>query len=72
MHYNLTRLKFPYILNNISKKYIKLFFPDGKSQVSINYVNGKPQEITKLTLAVQHDEDVELDKIEKDMKEFLN
>ena len=67
------------IAHNLTKKIAELrkkntlnyLRPDGKSQVSMNYENGKPQEITKLTLAVQHDEDVELEEIEKDMKEFV-
>ena len=67
------------IAHNLTKKIAELrkkntlnyLRPDGKSQVSMNYENGKPQEITKLTLAVQHDKDVELEEIEKDMKEFV-
>ena len=67
------------IAHNLTKKIAELrkkntlnyLRPDGKSQVSMNYENGKPQEISKLTLAVQHDEDVELEEIEKDMKEFV-
>ena len=67
------------IAHNLTKKIAELrkkntlnyLRPDGKSQVSMNYENGKPQEITKLTLAVQHDEDVELEEIERDMKEFV-
>ncbi len=67
------------IAHNLTKKIAELrkkntlnyLRPDGKSQVSMNYENEKPQEITKLTLAVQHDEDVELEEIEKDMKEFV-
>ncbi|MGB1811743.1 MAG: S-adenosylmethionine synthetase N-terminal domain-containing protein, partial [Candidatus Kariarchaeum pelagius] len=67
------------IAHNLTKKIAELrkkntlnyLRPDGKSQVSMNYENEKPQEITKLTLAVQHDKDVELEEIEKDMKEFV-
>ena len=67
------------IAHNLTKKIAELrkkntlnyLRPDGKSQVSMNYENGKPEEITKLTLAVQHGEDVELEEIEKDMKEFV-
>ena len=67
------------IAHNLTKKIAELrkkntlnyLRPDGKSQVSMNYENGKPQDITKLTLAVQHNEDVELEEIEKDMKEFV-
>ena len=67
------------IAHNLTKKIAELrkkntlsyLRPDGKSQVSMNYENGKPQEITKLTLAVQHNEDVKLEEIEKDMNEFV-
>ena len=67
------------IAHNLTKKISELrkkntlsyLRPDGKSQVSMNYENGKPQEISKITLAVQHDEDVELEEINRDMKEFV-
>ena len=67
------------IAHNLTKKIAELrkkntlnyLRPDGKSQVSMNYENGKPQEISKITLAVQHDEDVELEEINRDMKEFV-
>ena len=67
------------IAHNLTKKISELrkkntlsyLRPDGKSQVSMNYGNGKPQEISKITLAVQHDEDVELEEINRDMKEFV-
>ena len=67
------------IAHNLTKKISELrkkntlsyLRPDGKSQVSMNYGNGKPQEISKITLAVQHDEDVELEEINRDMKEVV-
>ena len=67
------------IAHNLTKKISELrkkntlsyLRPDGKSQVSMNYENGKPQEISKITLAVQHDEDVELEEINRDMKEVV-
>ena len=45
--------------------------PDGKSQVSISYVDGKPIEARKVVIAAQHSEEVELDKIEEDIIEKL-
>ena len=42
--------------------------PDGKSQVSVNYLNGKPDNISNVTLAVQHTDEVEIADIELDMK----
>ena len=67
------------IAHNLTKKIAELrkkntlnyLRPDGKSQVSMNYENGKPIEISKITLAVQHDADVELEEINRDMKEFV-
>ena len=67
------------IAHNLTKKISELrkkntlsyLRPDGKSQVSLNYENQKPQEISKITLAVQHDADVELEEINRDMKEFV-
>ncbi len=32
--------------------------PDGKSQVTVRYVDGRPQEITKVVLSTQHEPDV--------------
>jgi len=34
--------------------------PDGKSQVSIEYVNGKPERVEAVVLASQHSEDVSI------------
>ncbi|MFA6078621.1 MAG: methionine adenosyltransferase [Candidatus Omnitrophota bacterium] len=40
---------------------LKYLGPDGKSQVTVEYVNGKPKRVTDVVLATQHTEDV-LDK----------
>jgi len=42
--------------------------PDGKSQVSVRYENGKPIEITSLVMAVQH-EDLANERFEGDTRE---
>ena len=39
--------------------------PDSKSQVSINYVNGKPNNIDSIVLSTQHDENLNQDDVKK-------
>jgi len=41
--------------------------PDGKSQVTIEYVNGKPSRIDTIVISTQHSEGVPQDKIHKDI-----
>lgn len=41
--------------------------PDGKSQVSIEYHNGIPTRAESIVMAVQHDEDIELEKLRNDI-----
>tara|TARA_Y100000310_G_scaffold345052_1_gene461416 strand:+ start:8209 stop:9366 length:1158 start_codon:yes stop_codon:yes gene_type:complete len=43
--------------------------PDGKSQVTIEYENGKPKRAETIVISTQHDPDVELDQIRKDIIE---
>lgn len=45
--------------------------PDGKSQVAIKYVDGKPVIASKVVVAAQHTEDVDLAKITEDLQELL-
>jgi len=37
--------------------------PDAKSQVTLRYVDGKPDSIDKVVLSTQHDEDISLEKL---------
>ncbi len=53
-----------------SKK-LEYLRPDGKSQVAIKYVDGKPQEAVKVVLAAQHAEEVGLEKLKEDLIEEL-
>lgn len=50
--------------------------PDGKAQVTVEYVNGKPEAVTTIVISTQHDEGIrnvtiEQDVIEKIVKEVI-
>ena len=45
--------------------------PDGKSQVSVEYVDGRPKRIDAVVLSTQHDDDVTSAQIEKDIKKYV-
>ncbi|PIZ50761.1 methionine adenosyltransferase [Candidatus Woesearchaeota archaeon CG_4_10_14_0_2_um_filter_33_13] len=45
--------------------------PDGKSQVTIEYYNGKPKRVDAVVISIQHHPDVDLETIRKDMIEKI-
>ncbi len=45
--------------------------PDGKTQVTVAYENGKPVAIDTIVISTQHDESVTLDQIRKDLIEHV-
>jgi len=45
--------------------------PDGKSQVTVQYNNSKPERIETVVIAAHHSEDVKLEKLRADIKEFV-
>lgn len=45
--------------------------PDGKTQVTVEYVDGKPHRIDTIVISTQHAEDVSLETIERDMHEHV-
>ena len=45
--------------------------PDGKSQITVEYHKGKPKRVHTVVVATQHDEDVDLAKIQRDVKEAV-
>ena len=46
---------------------IKNLGPDGKSQVSVRYVNGKPEKITAVVIAQQHTDKISEDELRKEV-----
>lgn len=45
--------------------------PDGKSQVTVQYNNSKPERVETVVIAAHHSEDVKLEKLRADIKEFV-
>lgn len=43
--------------------------PDGKAQVSVRYVDGKPVEVTNVVISTQHDQEITQEQIVRDIKE---
>ena len=45
--------------------------PDGKSQVSVKYVNDKPAEVTSIVLSTQHDPNISYSEIVENVKKHI-
>ena len=50
---------------------LKFLRPDGKSQVSVEYVNGRPKRIDAVVVSTQHDDDVSTDELRKEVKKHI-
>jgi S-adenosylmethionine synthetase len=45
--------------------------PDGKTQVSVEYVDGRPKRIDAVVISTQHDDDVSTEQIRADVKKHI-
>lgn len=45
--------------------------PDGKSQVSVEYVDGKPKRIDAVVVSTQHDDDVSTSQIRDEIRKYI-
>src|ERR1700744_892362 len=50
---------------------LKYLRPDGKSQVSVEYVNGKPSRIDAVVISTQHGDEVSTDQLRADVRKFI-
>lgn len=50
---------------------VKYLRPDGKSQVSVEYVDGKPKRIDAVVISTQHDDAVSTEQIRKEVKKYI-
>ena len=50
---------------------LKFLRPDGKSQVSVEYVNGKPTRIDAVVVSTQHDDDVTTEHLRAEVKKHV-
>ena len=69
-----------YLAHKLTKKLTQLrkdgtlpyLRPDGKSQVTVEYdENGKPIHINSVVLSTQHDPDISMEQLEKDVKKYI-
>src|SRR5580693_5157824 len=50
---------------------LKYLRPDGKSQVSVEYVNGKPVRIDAVVISTQHGDDVSTEQLRADVRKYI-
>ncbi|MCR5741640.1 MAG: methionine adenosyltransferase, partial [Gammaproteobacteria bacterium] len=61
-------LKLTEVRKNNTLSYLR---PDGKTQVSVEYDNDKAIRIDTIVISAQHDEDVSLDTLKKDIRKYV-
>jgi len=52
-------------------KELRYLRPDGKTQVSVEYVDGKPKRIDAVVVSTQHDDDVSTEQIRLEVKKYI-
>jgi S-adenosylmethionine synthetase len=50
---------------------LKYLRPDGKSQITVEYHKGAPKRVHTVVVATQHDEDVDVERIRRDVKDVV-
>lgn len=60
--------KLDYVREN---KILPYLGPDGKTQVTVEYVDGRPLRVDSIVIAVQHKENVELQRLKQDIIEYV-
>jgi S-adenosylmethionine synthetase len=50
---------------------LKFLRPDGKSQVSVEYANGKPKRIDAVVVSTQHDDDISTEELRTQVKKHI-
>jgi S-adenosylmethionine synthetase len=50
---------------------LKFLRPDGKSQVSVEYIDGKPARIDAVVVSTQHDDDVSTETLREEVKKHI-
>ena len=62
--------KLAYRLTEVRKNgIVKGLLPDGKTQVTIEYVDDKPKRVHTIVIATQHEKDVDLEKLKEEITE---
>ena len=51
--------------------HLKYLRPDGKSQVTVRYVDGKPKSVEAVVISTQHSEDISQEQLRKDIMESV-
>lgn len=53
------------------EKLVNYLRPDGKSQVTVEYIDGKPSRVSSVVLAAQHSDEVSLERLREELVELV-